>query len=171
MSSVTIASESPEKLVERYTDYVASNTIWKACKLYRDKDLHTFKEELMPVFQAESNSGKQEARVLYFGEKSSLDSINRMSEIQFCENVLQVSTQLAAPPESYEMLKLAIIGKVMEGEHTAHVVVRYFIEQTDISFQNVEVETVFKEGNTWKLTMPEAMASMGELFQKAMTQS
>ncbi|WP_046007403.1 hypothetical protein [Pseudoalteromonas rubra] len=171
MSSVTIASESPEKLIEEHFEYLKSNATWKACKLYRNQDLRHLKEGLMTALLDAPSAEKQDATVLIFGEEASFDGIKKMSDIQFCESILQFAMQQTASPEVLELLRLTIIGKVMEGEHTAHVVARYFVELTDVPSQNVEVATVVKEGNTWKMTMPEAIASMGELFQQGMTQS
>ena len=143
---VAVAGETPESMVARYTKTVQRGD-WKASSALMHPDaLRQLKRMFRPIVFAAPDLDMAK---MFFGVRTAAE-FDRLSGAQAYERLMAMVTKMN--PEVNSALatsKSQILGHVLEGPATAHVVYRMTVKTQGISVTKVAVMPVKKVGNTW----------------------
>lgn len=143
-----MVAETPESVVERYTKTMQRRD-WKASAALMHPDaLLKLKRMFRPIVFAVTAPGLDVGKT-FFGVRTGAE-FDRLSGTQAYERLMSAVTKMN--PELSSVLatsKSQIIGHVLEGTDTAHVVYRMTARTQGISVTKVAVMSLKRVGNTW----------------------
>jgi ketosteroid isomerase-like protein len=151
------AQDTPEQVVARYFDTFRSGDYAGNVALMHPDALDELKET-MGGLVALAGTEDEEFREM-FGV-ASMEEFNRLSSAQMFERMLRWQLD---QPEMRELLSSArtvVLGHVMEGDTTAHVVYRMRMGVGELTVDQVQVAPVKRAGGEWRVLLTGSFAGM-----------
>lgn len=154
--------ESPEQVAGRY--YAAmENSDWKTCTtLMHPEELARFKAVFVPLM--DSPKGAEGAREL-MGLNSPAE-FKKLSDQQVFERFLTHMMEKSDMGEIMSTMRATVIGSVMEGKDTAHVLYRMKMSAYGTDIEELEVSTLKRHGDTWRLALDKNTEGMAESIRQ-----
>lgn len=148
-------SETPEEVVAAALDAFYQGDIERYSYFMHSEALKTFRESFLdPVFELLELHNPDEVEVAlreFFG-MSSLEEYRKLSNREVFAKMLST---LFVPilKEFYSDYHATALGHVMEGDHTAHVVVRMNLVMFGAEVSTVEVVSVRRDEGRWRMLL------------------
>ena len=154
-----------EKVVADSLD-AARRGDWKGyAELVHPESLHDFKNMWLPVLQlAVAKGPSEQADVLSLFEKGS--DANSLVNMKPKELFVSSMKGLAIQFPQAKPMESKIIGTVREGDALAYVVLRSRIKDSKVT--KIEVITLKRSDEGWKVTLPEVIQVMAESFTRTL---
>lgn len=157
-----VDTTKPEAVAtELYTRLKASD--WKgAAALFDDGALKSFRGMLQPIADAASASDQEAGAALFGGIKP--EALKQASDAEFFAmfmgNMMSRLSSLGGGLGPSQ-----VIGSVAEGEDLRHVVTRTNAKAMGISITKMEVVSMRRHGDTWKVLLNGEMEGMAKAIQ------
>lgn len=158
------AQDTPEQVVARYFDTFRTGDYAGNVALMHPEALEELKETMagLVALAGTEDEGFREM----FGV-ASMEEFNRLTSAQLFERMLR--SQLDQP-EMRELLSGAqtvVLGHVMEGDTTAHVVYRMRMGVGDVTVDQVQVAPLKRAGGEWRVLLTGSFAGMMNAVPRA----
>ena len=145
------ASETPEQVVERYHAEFATKR-WLALSDYlHPEELSRFKKTFLSLF-SESNARTRQTLDDIYGPEITLKSLSEGPDSAFLQPVLAMLNQ-SLDSARLKVTSQQVLGGVSEGD-LYHVVYRWQSETPQLRQSQVEVRTLRKYQDSWRLVVP-----------------
>lgn len=161
-AQTAVDTTKPEAVAaELYTRLKASD--WKgAAALFDDGALKSFRGMLQPIADAASASDQEAGAALFGGIKP--EALKQASDAEFFAlfmgNMMSRLSSLGGGLGPSQ-----IIGSVAEGEDLRHVVTRTNAKAMGISITKMEVVSMRRRGDAWKVLLNGEMEGMAKAIQ------
>lgn len=160
-------AETPEEVTRHYFDAMEKGN-WKAnAALMHPDELARFRAVFAPLM--ESPKGAEGAREL-LGLNSPAE-FRKLSDLevfeQFLTNIMGKSPNMA---EMMSNMESTILGSVIEGKDTAHVLYRMKMSGEGMNIEELEVTTLKRYGNTWRLALDKNVEGMAESISQMLNE-
>jgi hypothetical protein len=158
------SADSPETVLrESYQRMKASD--WAgAAETFDPAALKQFREMLAPVLEAGEGAGM---RAVFFGADKTPESLKTMSDQDFFSALIANMMGLADGSLDGQ----EVIGGVAEGPERMHMVVRSKASAMGITLTQMEVVTLNKTPNGWRLALSGKMEGMAQAMKLMQSQS
>jgi len=171
-------AKSPEELTGEYYGHLKNENWEKLGNYYSDKALEEFRELFGIIVEIPDKGDQQEIVELLFGEKTTVEEIENMSDEDFFNAVMQGIYVLIGKVALMDYDSVDVIGSVPEGEGLVHVVSRcqFNIEITDgdamefapMTMEIMEVLSFEKVKNKWKMLLDPKIRALAQQIRNAM---
>lgn len=157
-SGAAAQTESPEEVSRRYFEAMEKSD-WKAnAALMHPDELARFRAVFMPLM--DSPKGAEGAQEL-FGLNSTAE-FAKLSDQEVFEKFLVTVMGRSDMSELLSTMRSTVIGSVMEGKDTAHVLYRMRMDVFGTEVVEIEVSTLKRYGDTWRLALDKDTEGMAE---------
>jgi hypothetical protein len=136
------------------------------------KALARFQTMMAPILDAATGRGEdaaaaQQLSTMLFGNASAAD-LKAMTPTKFFETLMASMSKLPGMKEAMQSADGTVLGKVMEGDSTAHVVTRMKMAIPGVvDYSKLEVVSFEKDGGQWKgLLSGDMELKLGQLVQR-----
>lgn len=144
-------ADSPEVLAEQQLAAMRLGEWPTYAANMHPKALERLQKMLMPIVDAADAGGEamQLSKTL-FGAASSAQ-LKAMTPVKFFETLMSSMAKLPGASEAMQSAEGTVLGKVLEGENTAHVVTRMKMNIPGVvDYSKLEVVSFEKDGGKWK---------------------
>jgi len=141
------ATSDPSDTVRNYNQAVASGNYVAASRMFHPDGMAEQRSRLEFLFE----SG-DENLVLFrviFGEDAEPETVKAMTDQEFFEFLYVLLMEQATSKDWLDLHEYKVLGAVMEGEHTAHVLVKGGASTRGKSYDYVFVHTLHRVGERW----------------------
>ncbi len=138
----------------RNTDYVA------AADMFDPAEVAEFRDLLRVVFDNPSETDIQQMQAM-FGPDFTIEKIRAMSDAEFFSTFLRMIFQQLLATGAMSLDGVEILGSVADGDDQAHVVIRQTIGFGDNPVEMMDVVSLRRSGDEWKLIMKGDMKALG----------
>lgn len=159
-ASVTSAEEpkqnkdSPDDVARRAMTAFKENRLDDFAKEMHPAALKQIKEWLMAVLKAAEEDGSEKGFLRLFKGVRSIDDAAKLDDKQFFVSFLKGIIDLK--PEMKEAIagaKMECVGHVMEGQDTAHVVMRMRLTVSGVEVTKLDVITLTRTDSGWGMQL------------------
>ncbi len=156
------AAQSPEQVAGRYFTAM-ENADWKTCtELMHPDELARFKAVFLPLMDSPKGAeGAQELMGL-----NSAAEFKKLSDSQVFEKFLTHMMGKSDMGELMSTMRATVVGSVMEGKDTAHVLYRMKMNAYGTEVEELEVSTLKRYGDTWRLALDKNTEGMAEAIRQ-----
>lgn len=158
------AQDTPEQVVARYFETFRMGDYAGNVALMHPEALEELKET-MGGLVALAGTEDEEFREM-FGV-SSLEEFNRLTSAQLFERMLRWQLDQPDMRELLSSAQAVVLGHVMEGDTTAHVVYRMRMGLGELSIDQVQVAPVKRAGGEWRVLLTGSFAGMMNAVPRA----
>lgn len=165
------AQRTPEEMITLYFDaFKAGNYELMSANMHAD-ELAKLQKELLPVVArgidaAQSGATKDELAMKLFADSESYEVISKESpEAFFIRFMNWLNRMNPMMKNTLAGSSIATVGHVTEGD-LAHVVYRVSVNIAGTRMTQLNVMSVKKDGEDWKLMMSGEIEGMGKLLQR-----
>jgi len=146
-----VAAEStPEDVARAYFAAIQSDGMTSSTRFMHPDALNEFKAMLMPVYEAEHESGGDRLLEVTF-PGSTFEAVEKMDGSAFMDGFMQlVVSQTGDAPIRFD--KLEVLGTINEGE-ARHVLTRMTLGAGDLALTQFEVLSFAPYEDTWRLKL------------------
>lgn len=150
LSFVTPAqAKTPMETAREYFDDLKQERYESAAAMFDPDALHTFRESFSFLLELPAETGTPVVR-MFFGPQSTPASVKKLQDDQFYALMLKSLMNMAGKAN---FDRLQIIGELSEAPDLAHVVSRNSVTVQGITVEKMEVLSMKKQGEGWKLLM------------------
>lgn len=169
--SVTCAyGQGASEMVAEYFDVLQSQDYEKAATYFDPTALREFRQML--EFISEIPAAEQENILqAFFGPSASQESVSKLSDSDFFGSFLRAIMAQASAAGEVNFDGLEILGEVAEGQDLLHVVTRNKVSVGEIEVEAMEVISLRKAGDSWRLLLSGKMKGMASQLRAALSQS
>ncbi len=165
LASADAAAQTPDEVARLYLEATRKGD-WKTSTAYMHPDeLERFKQVFAPLVTS-SNGTKALATLL------GLQSPSELADLPPADVYTRfVTLFLGNTEEIIEMIDsmgTRVIGHVPEGNDTVHVVYRMMMKADGMHSVNMQVASLKRYGDTWRLMLEQNMVMMAETFAQNM---
>lgn len=153
-------ADSPEAVVVAMNEAMAKGD-WKASATWFDpKALKDFRAMLAPVLDAVPN-GQGGSMIAMLFDAESADSLKRASDAEYFASFIAGTMRMSGS----ELESNEIIGSVAEGDDLRHVVTRSTASAQGVRITNMEVISLRKTPQGWRVLLKGDMTGMVETLK------
>ena len=152
----------PEALAERYFLSMRDKGFASGVDFMHPRALADFKAMLLPVFDAEAESGKRELLNATFGTQATIDDVRSSKPSDFMKAFMNVVA--AAGGANIQFRKIEILGSIREGE-TVHVLSRMTVGAGELAITMMEVISFIPHGDSWAMLLNGEMEGMAKALK------
>ena len=149
LASCANANDDPSETVRNYYQVVASGDYAAAAKMFHPDGIAELRSRL--DFLYDSDDGYLNGFWHIFGEDVEPAAVKAMTDQAFFEVLYIVVIEQAISLDRLDPHKYEVLGAVMEGDQTAHVLVRGHASVDDKSYDYLFVQTLHRIGERWAL--------------------
>jgi hypothetical protein len=144
-------ADTPEALAEQQLAAMRLGEWRTYAANMHPKALERLQKMLMPIVDAAGSGGEAaQLTATLFGGASGAQ-LKAMSPVKFFETLMNSMAKLPGMTEAMQSAEGTVLGKVLEGENTAHVVTRMKIKLAGVvDYSKLEVVSFEKDGEKWK---------------------
>ena len=145
------AEDTPESVAAEYFAAMQSQGIAASTSFMHPSALAEFKSMVMPVYQAEHESGTRQLLDMTFSPEVEFAQLQAMDPARFLDGFMTVVTaQTGNVPLNFD--KLEILGTVPEAE-ARHVLTRMTVGVGELAITQFEVLSFLPYEDTWRLQL------------------
>lgn len=168
LAPVAVAN-TPEEVVSSYLDALNSSEFSRATSLFATADCDEFKGMMEPLFSLEAASDQSELAELLFERPVSSEELQAIPPCEFVATTIAAVMRLTASMGSPVTDQASqILGSVRETESLIHYLVRGTAKFGDDAVSSLEVVSVRRDGDVWRIQMSEKMKGMSSIIQRAL---
>lgn len=156
----------PEALAESYFLSMRDKGFASAVDFMHPKALEDFKAMLLPVFEAEAESGKRDLLNATFGSQADIDDVRSAEPYGFMKAFMNIVMAMAGDVD-IQFRKIEILGSIREGE-IVHVLARMTVGADDLAITKMEVISFRPHGDTWAMLLNGEMEGMAKALRARM---
>ncbi|MEZ5553423.1 MAG: hypothetical protein R3E82_21255 [Pseudomonadales bacterium] len=150
-SPFAFSVEDPQAVAERYFKVMQTEGFTAVSRFMHPSALAEFKAMLLPVYEAEAESGQSQLRDLTFGPDSTFETVVKSEPAVFMSGFMNlVIAQTGEAKLSFDNQE--ILGFVVENEQR-HVLTRMTITAGDIRVTQFEVLSFIPFEDSWLLQL------------------
>jgi len=143
-------ADTPEALAEHQLAAMRLGEWGTYAANMHPKALDRLQKMLAPIVEgAASNREAAHLSITLFGGASDAQ-LKAMSPVKFFETLMASMAKLPGMSEAMQKAEGTVLGKVMEGENTAHVVTRMKMSVPGVDYSKLEIVSFEKDGDKWK---------------------
>lgn len=159
------AQDTPEQVVARYFDTFRTGDYAGNVALTHPEALADVKETMAGLVAL---AGSEDATFREMFGVASMEEFNRLTSAQLFERMLRWQLE---QPEMRELLsgaRTTVLGHVMEGDSTAHVIYRMRMSVGELNVDQVQVASVKRaDGGAWRVLLTGSFAGMMNAVPRA----
>lgn len=145
------AQDTPESVAAEYFEAMQTQGIAASTGFMHPSALAEFKSMVMPVYQAEHESGTRQLLDMTFTQDVEFDELAAMDPVQFMNGFMSVVTaQTGNVPLNFD--KLEVLGTIPEGQ-ARHVLTRMTVGVGELAITQFEVLSFLPYEETWRLQL------------------
>jgi hypothetical protein len=149
--SIYAAPEEPEQVVSRYHSRFETERWLALLDFIHPDELQKFKEHFLSLFN-DDNKVTQQSLIDLYGSGVTIQSLKAASATEYMQPILSMANR-SLDASNLRITSQVILGTVEEGE-LRHVIYRWNSETPTLKMSQVEVRTLRRYGDTWRLKMP-----------------
>ena len=144
-------ADSPEVLAEQQLAAMRLGEWSTYAANMHPKALERLQKMMMPIVDAAGSGGEAaQLTATLFGGASGAQ-LKAMAPVKFFETLMSSMAKLPGASEAMQSAEGTVLGKVLEGENTAHVVTRMKMKISGVvDYSKLEVVSFEKDGGKWK---------------------
>lgn len=169
VSHVCLAETAIER-TELYFDDLKARQYKAAASHFDPEQLKEFRV-MMEFYKEIPEEPQREFIKAFFGEHQSTESVQALSDTEFFAGMFIFIMQRAEATGGLNFDGLEILGTVAEGEDKAHLVTRNRISMGEVEIEAMEVVSLKKYGNNWKVMMSGRIKGLPAQLKSAFTQN
>jgi len=156
-------SSTPEDLAKEYFAAMQTEGMASTGRFMHPKALSEFKAMLMPVYEAEANSGQRQLMDITFGKDMGISALEEMAPAAFMNGFMNlVATQLGDVKISFD--RIEVLGTVEEG-NARHVLTRMTVGAGDLAVTQFEVLSFLPYNDSWRLQLNGEMKGLAKTLR------
>jgi hypothetical protein len=159
-------SDTPEAVARKAMTAMKENRLDDFAKAMHPDALKTVKSTLVTIAEAAAKDGREREVTAIFGDKS-LDELKKLDDAQFFAAFYGAMTRRR--PELKRVVadsEVQIIGHVMEGRDTAHVVLRMTATVEGTKIVKTDVVSMKKTSTGWGMLLSADLENMASVLKK-----
>lgn len=150
LSIVSLAqAKTPTETAQEYFDNLKHERYESAAAMFDQVALRTFRESFSFLMELPAETGTPAIRI-FFGPQSTPASVKKLQDGQFYALMMKSLMNMAGKAN---FDRLQIIGVLPESPDLAHVVSRNSVTVQGVTVEKMEVLSMKKQGDGWKLLM------------------
>lgn len=163
-SSYTLAeSKDPEALAHEYFKVLQNEGMGAVGPFFHPKALEEFKNMLLPIYEAEAESGNRGLINMTFGPSTSIEELRAIQPAAFLNGFMQLLTARTGDTKiSFD--KLEVLGTVKEGD-THHVLARITVGAGELSITEYEVLSYIPYNGGYGLQLSGELKGMAQAMR------
>jgi len=152
---------NPELIVDDYYSSLMDSGYTKLNEYLHPKEKMKIRNLLLPVLEEASKKGKKGYVQAIFGSNATIDSVRSLNDDEFAKAYFQsIQQTMLAKGVRFQFSKVKKIGSLNEGEDLAHVLVRVNMNVNSVAVDSLDVISVKKFDNGWKLLLKADLEDM-----------
>ena len=168
LALVSVAyAQTPESIAKSYFEMLRNKQWTQIAQLYDPGALRDFREMMSFLLEVPDESASQVLGAL-FGPGATKQGVKAMSEAEFFAAFLGGVMARSAQLGQLNFETIEVLGSVGEGDSLRHVVTRTHISLADMSMESMEVVSLKKVENEWKLLLQGKIKGMAQQIKKAL---
>jgi hypothetical protein len=153
-------ADTPEESARAYFNALKSTGLGAVADFTHPAELQRFKAMVLPIYQAEAQAGQGELRKLTFGAEATLAQVESAEPAAFMRGFMNIiASRAGAVGLQFESIE--VLGSVAEGE-TVHVLTRMRMAASPMTITKMEVVSLKKQGEDWKLMLSGQFEGMAQ---------
>lgn len=153
--------ETPEEVVAVAIDALYTGDFELYSSLMHSEALESFRAIFDPALELLSDDEQEEALAILFGASSLEEYRSMPARDVFAHMLAQFAPFIL---EFYTEANATVLGHVMEGDHTAHVVYRMTGTAFGVEASTVEVISLQLDEGRWRMLLTADFEGLGALF-------
>lgn len=147
----------------RYINALSAQQWDTMASLMHPAALHQLRIILAPLFDAPSLDESREQLLGVHSQSEARGLSDRAVFVALMSRVLASQGQLM---DILQRAKIQIVGHVMEGSDTVHVVYRMSIEDSTAAFSKMDVFSMLRLGDTWRGLLSADFRMLGAMLRR-----
>ena len=161
-SSAALANETPESTAAKYFNALNANGFQAAPDFMHDRELARFKENLVPLFTSGPIQQRNNWAEAFLGPDISAEEAVELHPKEFTRLFMShLGPQVFAAGAHFD--ELEIVGTIKE-EELVHVLCRLRGSTGKFQAKYLQVITMLKEGESWKIMLPPEMDAASQML-------
>ena len=157
---------TPEESARAYFTALKSAGMGAVADFTHPAELQRFKAMVLPIYQAEAQAGQGELRKLTFGAEATLAQVESAEPAAFMRGFMNIIANRAGAV-GLQFESIEVLGSVAEGE-TVHVLTRMRMAASPVTITKLEVVSMKKLGDDWKLMLSGQFEGMAQALSGRM---
>ncbi|MCP4706774.1 MAG: hypothetical protein GY865_19425 [candidate division Zixibacteria bacterium] len=158
--------KGPESLAEKYFNTLQTDGVTSVGQFLHPDALAEFKNMMLPIIEAEANSGQHQLKDVLFGDSATVAEIKEMDHMDFMNSCMNlIAIQMGSANISFD--KMEILGTIEEGD-ARHVVTRIAIGADELAITQFEVLSFMPYEDTWRLQLSGKMKGLAATLRANM---
>jgi predicted RNase H-like nuclease len=158
------AQDTPEQVVQRYFDTFRAGDYEGNVALMHPEALDEVKETMQGLVALAGTDDPTFREMFGVG---SAEEFNRLTSAQLFERMLRSQLEDSQMRELLSTAQITVLGHVMEGDSTAHVVYRMRMSVGEMNVDQVQVAPLRRAGGQWRVLLTGSLAGMMNAVPRA----
>ncbi len=165
-----VSAKTAAQTAHAYFDALKQKDYSAAVGFFDPQALSEFRENMAFV-----NDMPEAMRVdflkTFFGAEKSLDAVKKMSDRDYFVAFFTTIMSQAEAVGGVNLASLEVLGEVQEGEKISHVVTRNKMAVGEIEMENMEVISLIRDKNEWRVLMTGKFKGFASAMRAAMSRA
>jgi hypothetical protein len=158
---------TPEVVAQKAVLALKENRLDDFAKAMHPEALKGFREFLVPLADAAEKDGEEEELLAIFQGVSTVEELKKLHDRQFFMAFFQgVMTKTPEMKQVMAGAEVEMLGHVMEGKDTAHVVCRMKMSFEGVKFKKMTVISLRRTEGGWAMLLSAEVEGMAELLKR-----
>ncbi len=159
--------EEPEDIARKALAALKENKLEDFAKEMHPSALKQLKTILLSVFDAAAEEGQEKAILALFSGARTVDEVKKLDDekffVSFLRGVIGLKPELK---NAFSSAKGEVLGHVMEGEDTAHVVYRMTMSVSGATITKMDVMTLKKTDSGWRMMLSGEIDGLAQVLKQ-----
>ncbi len=162
-------ANDPEDTLDRYFDILTERDFSNFGDIMATENMNDLKALMDKAIRYQASHGTYDLQRRIFGKKVTMQAVTE-TPASFYLDKLAESILDAAEAQKFYVDNRKVLGTVMEGDDTVHVIARLNMHQGSTETSDVMLYTLVKEGDDWKLTFPPTVKQILQVIETSYKQ-
>ncbi|MBI5143432.1 MAG: DUF2059 domain-containing protein [Nitrospirae bacterium] len=159
-----IIYRTPEEAVQAYFLAMRDGGLAATGRLLHPEALARFREILLPLVEIQDSDGQNLIMSVFFGADATIDSVRAKKPLEFYTSFMNVASVMSGM-SLVNIGGFEIVGSVAEGD-MVHVVVRGQASAGPITTGGMEVASLKRDGEGWKILLNRNIEGFAEALRQ-----
>jgi len=158
-------AETSAEFAKAYFGDLESGNFEAAAEKFDPEQLNEFRT-MMEFYKEIPAQAQTQFIQTFFGPDQTIETVDKATDVQFFSGVFSFIMRQAEAAGGLNFDGFEILGEVMEGD-VVHLVTRNRVSVGELEMEAMEVVSVKKQGDSWKLMLSGKMKGLPEQLKAA----
>lgn len=166
--SKSVVSGTPIELTKASHNDMINKNWSRLGDYYDDTSLAEFRKGFDFLFALPDKGMQNKIIINFFGNGKSVETIKRMDNATFFENIFSGLMKSAAVFGQMQFDSLQVLGSVKEGDNQEHVLTRNIVTIGKVEIKQMEIVSFKKINGQWKMVLSDRVKGLSSQIKSSL---